>query len=334
MASIKTGDREAIASRRLIKVLKEHKISTARTLEQKISDAGPGQMRADPHVLNNARSDLERQGVVLRRVEKNTHWFYLAATPVEDVEAKLAVLRPIHAALQKSDFSKRVGQTLEIATYRALLDQSELETFGSYTDLDKHDDSTLYSKEEPPSNISGRSCGPKKLDFLVSAKGAMAGIEIKNTREWIYPDRDEIRELLLKATALDVLPVLIARRIPYVTFALLNACGVVVHQTYNQLFPDADGALATKARDKRLLGYHDIRLGNQPDARLVKFLHKNLPGLITTMRPKYDEYKDLLKDFGEGSIAYAEFAARMRRRGQGTNEDHDWQEGGEGEEDY
>jgi hypothetical protein len=29
--------------------------------------------------------------------------------------------------------------------------------------------------------------------------------------------------------------------------------------------------LAAKVRDKMLLGYHDVRLGNQPDARLVKF---------------------------------------------------------------
>jgi hypothetical protein len=145
--------------------------------------------------------------------------------------------------------------------------------------MDLHDDSTMYKKEEPPSIISHRAC-TGCLDFIVVTQaGTFAGIEIKNSREWLYPRRDEVMELLDKCVVLDLVPVLIARRIPFVTFKLLTACGAIVHQTYNQLFPAADAALAARAQSKYLLGYHDIRLGNIPDARLKQFV-AHLPALI------------------------------------------------------
>jgi len=107
---------------------------------------------------------------------------------------------------------------------------------------------------------------------------------------------------------------------------LLSTCGVIFHQTYNQLVPQADAALAEQARQKELLGYHDLRLGNQPDARLHKFITENLLAVAAEARTKFDEYKDLLERFAFGDIEYAEFAARVRRRSQGQNEDHDWED--------
>jgi hypothetical protein len=197
---------------------------------------------------------------------------------------------------------------------------------GAFPDLDEHDDSSLYQKEEPPSVISGRKC-MGRLDFILSTTaGVFAGVEIKNVREWMYPDRQEVRDLLRKCTSLDIVPVLISRRIPYVTFKLMNTCGVIVHQTYNQLFPSADVDLANKAKDKNLLGYHDIRVGNEPDARLQKFSALHLPDLINSHRPTFDKFKDLLASFSTGAMKYKEFAARVRRRLDGTNEDGDWDE--------
>jgi hypothetical protein len=61
-----------------------------------------------------------------------------------------------------------------------------------------------------------------ELDFLVRHPTAgWAGIEAKNIREWVYPDRTEVKELLSKCTALDVVPVLIARRIHFSTFVVV-----------------------------------------------------------------------------------------------------------------
>jgi hypothetical protein len=77
-----------------------------------------------------------------------------------------------------------------------------------------------------------------ELDFVAMTTNAtLLGLEAKNIREWIYPQREEITELLKKCTAVDAVPVLIARRIQFSTFRVLNVCGVILHQTYNQLLP-------------------------------------------------------------------------------------------------
>ena len=108
------------------------------------------------------------------------------------------------------------------------------------------------------------------------------------------------------------------------TFKVLSTCGVVFHQTYNQLVPESDGTLAAQARDKRLLGYHDIRLGNQPDDRLVIFVTNNLLEILPEARVRFEEYKDLLEAFAYQNISYKVFSARVRRRSQGLYEEGDW----------
>lgn len=206
-----------------------------------------------------------------------------------------------------------LGQTLEIAALRALQSQSNLIYLGDFRDLDTHDDSTPYSKTEPPSTLSGRRISGE-LDFLVlHPEAGFAGLELKNIREWLYPDRPEVRDLLLKCCTLDVVPVLITRRIHYLTFQYLQPCGVIIHQTYNQLYPNSAKDLADQVRDKTLLGYHDVRVGNMPDVRLIRFIHTNLPKVLPEAREKFDRFKDLLLDLGNGEDFEA-FRARVESR--------------------
>jgi hypothetical protein len=107
---------------------------------------------------------------------------------------------------------------------------------------------------------------------------------------------------------------------------VLNRCGLIIHQTYNQLLPAAEEALAAQARRKDLLGYHDIRVGNQPDDRLRRFITHSLPAVLADMRPRWEAYSDLLEHYARGRIDYTEFAARVRRREAGEIEDNDWGE--------
>ena len=320
-------EREAIARRRLLRILEQHGIANARTLEQKISDEGPYNQRIDPHVLTGVRNGLVEEGRIVRLPKHNAPWFHLSETPHATVQRRLAEQLPVFRAFQHGDTGSRIGQCLEIAIYRTLLRQNNLDHLGSFSNLNDHDDSQLFSKEEPPQSLSGRRlAGHQRLDFLVRHSTAgWAGIEAKNVREWLYPDREEIAELLAKAVALDCVPILVGRRIPYVTFKVLRSCGVVFHETYNQLLPEADRELADKARNKRLLGYHDIRVGNEPNDRLLKFIVTNLARVLPDARQRFDEFKDLVAEFAYGRIKYAEFAGRVRRRSQGLNEDSDWE---------
>ena len=198
-----------------------------------------------------------------------------------------------------------------------MCEQHRFGFLGGFLDLDEHDDSQRYKKEEPPSLINGLKLSTGRLDFVFQdPQAGNIGVEAKNIREWIYPDTHLFRELLRKCCALDLVPVLIARRIAYVTRSeICDPCGIVIHPTYNQLYPESASTIADRARDKRLLGYHDLRVGNRPDARLITFLHTNLPKVIERARQRFDEYKDLLAEYGAG-MSYLDFHIELRiRRG-------------------
>ena len=62
-------------------------------------------------------------------------------------------------------------------------------------------------------------------------------VEVKNIRNWIYPWSNELWELLTKLGGFpDVVPILIARRIHFMTFVLFKAAGVLGYQTRKQWF--------------------------------------------------------------------------------------------------
>lgn len=307
-----------------MRILESHGIATARTLEQKISDAGPFNQRIDPHILTPVRNQLVADGILVRTIH-TAPWFHLAATDTAFVTDRLAAQLPTYQAV--NGLSRRMGQPLEVAVYRALCQMNSGEFFGRYKDLDAHDDSELYGKEEPPQHIGARELpGDLNLDFIVRHPDAgYLGLECKNVREWLYPQRGEFIATLRKCILLNCVPVIIARRIPFVTFQLFSTCGVIFHQQYNQLFPATEANLAARARDRTLLGYHDVRTGNMPDERLTRFITVNLPQIALEAREKFEAYQDLLHAFAVDGMTYLEFAARVRRRRNGTNEDGDWE---------
>lgn len=313
-----------MAKKRIRSVLARHTIASHRTLEQKIADAGPSNQRINPHVLANAFHELQSAGELSQRQEGNGTWLYLSSAPAGLVESRLADQLALWSLTQDGKLTTRIGQTLEIAVYRAMLPQQSYKFLGAYTDLHAHDDKTLYSKEEPPAVLDGNSIGKRRLDFVLSHPAAgWVGVEVKNKREWLYPGSADIRDLLSKALTVDAVPVLIARRIPFVTFRLLSPCGLIIHQTYNQLFPKSENELAARLREKTLLGYHDIRVGNDPDSRLKKFMVANLPRILPDARARFEHHRDLLEAYARGDMPYEEFAARLRRRQKGVDEDHD-----------
>jgi len=296
-------------------------VANQRTLEQKISDAGPYNQRIDPHILSDVRSRLMKEGIIAAVNAAGAPWFYASNSDPAIRAAKLNTLLDLYK--RYIAIGGRIGQALEIATYRALCQLPNADFDGRFTDLDDHDDSKMYHQDPPGQHIGVRALkGQERLDYILRTRDAgPIGIECKNVRHWMYPHVAEIRQTLRKCIALDAVPVFISRRIPFVTFAVLSRCGFIIHQTYNQLFPATEAELAAKVRDKMLLGYHDVRLGNQPDARLLKFITVNLPKIAAASRAKFDDYKDLLEAFASGEKQYEEFAARVLRRSRGENED-------------
>lgn len=303
-----------IGERRIPKVLSRMVVANMRTIEQKISDAGPGDMRVDPHILTEVRNSMVKSGLLIELIHHGTPWYHLPDADPTSLEHKLAILTTLFDRTRH--LTMRIGQALEIATFRALSAQTTLQFLGYFKDLDQHDDSTLYKKVEPPSFLSGNSIpGGKELDFLVQYNGVgFAGLELKNVREWFYPARSQVRDLLLKCCALNVVPVLIARRIHISLFNVLNPCGVITHETYNQLYPYSDRSLAEQVSNKDLLGYHDIRVGNAPDPRLTHFINVNLPKMLPIARTRFALFRNLLADYASQRIDYPTLFDEVKSR--------------------
>src|SRR5712691_11343697 len=191
---------------RIQRILTTYTVACTRTLEQKISDAGPNNQRVDPVYLTQARSELELEGIVEATQRAKVHWYYLAETPKILLEKRLTELIPIHAAFNKGRLPYRIGQTLEIAVYKSLCRQDSYKLFGGFTDLDSHDDSTEYKKVEPPLLVSGKRI-QGALDFILAIDTVRCiGVEVKNTRPWIYPQDKIVKELLQKCCTLDLVP--------------------------------------------------------------------------------------------------------------------------------
>jgi hypothetical protein len=327
LARLSRQERIEIARMRIPRIVGKHQLATMRTLEMKISDAGPFDQRIDPHILTEARNELVAEGILMshRVGPSRPPWFYLGNTVFATLADRFNLLHGIQTEYSENDFLQRTGQALEIAVYRALQTAGHV-YFGGFPTLGQHDDGQLYKKQEPPNHIGANAIpGDRLVDFLVQHGGLWAAIECKNIREWIYSDRPEIKQLIDKALHLDAVPVLIARRIHPSTFLLFNKCGLIIHQVYNQRLANHDADLASRAADKNLLGYFDIRVGNAADARLTKFIAVNLPLVLPAARTKFDDYKDLLTAYCQEGMSYEEFAARVRRRFDGTNEDGDWE---------
>ena len=66
---------EELARKRLQSILRTQTVSTWRTLEHKISDAGPNDQRAQPHILTRARAQLEHTGMIVRLDRSGGPWY-------------------------------------------------------------------------------------------------------------------------------------------------------------------------------------------------------------------------------------------------------------------
>lgn len=286
--------------------LRSHTVATDRTLEQKISDAGPFNQRIEPFILTQARGEMVKEGRLRAVQTGRTMWYSLTEKPPEEVQARIAELEPIYARTQEGVFKQRVGQALEISVMKAL-GESGKAFLGAFGDLGQHDDSTLYRKVEPPQVISGQRMRKGPLDYVVFEPAGVAGIEVKNYRTWLYPESSEVKDMLMKCSDIGAVPVLIARRVPFITFRLLNLSGCLVHQTYNQLYPASAGELARLVRDRTKLGYHDVRTGNEPDARMRRFIVDLLPELIEKARPLFEAFRDEHSRYGSGEMGYDEW---------------------------
>jgi hypothetical protein len=118
---------------------------------------------------------------------------------------------------------------------------------------------------------------------------------------------------LIRRRRLTVVLVLIARRIHYRAFDLFKGTGVLFHETYNQLYPSSAAKLTKLLRHKDLLGFHDIRVGNDPDKRLIKFCTNLLSTLLSNASEEFVLFRPLLQKFETSKMDQEEFATAKKK---------------------
>lgn len=271
---------------RLPNVLERETVAHQKTLEQKISDQGPSPLRVDPHLLGLAIRELTNERGILRPYTHNatgaTQWYANARANPKIVQKKLDELAPLYAKVSIGNFKNLVGDALEVIVFKALKVLNAAQSRYSFQGALRLDQPKnafgRYRKIEPPTVISGHET-QKLADFILSGfDTGPISIECKNYREWIYPHHDIIKETIQKALETRTTPLLIARRFHYTTIRnFLEPAGIIAHETYYQYYPADQAELADQVKNKRSLGFSDIRATEEPHPRTTKFFERILP---------------------------------------------------------
>jgi hypothetical protein len=335
LAASRAGlERLDLGIKRLLNVLDREQVSAIRTLEMKISDAGPTNQRIDPHILGLAGVEAVERGRVSihRDIRTATHaWYAPARLGIADIQPKLDVLIEAYLATTSQPFTSALGDPLEISVFkilRRLKAADQRFTFlGSY-DLSARQANGRFGKTEPTVNFNEAVLeGPP--DFVIfdpRSSGEPGMIECKNLREWLYPSKAIMKAIVRKALAANMTPILIARRIPYIAkAALCEPAGIIAHETYHQLYPETDHGrdLAAIVRDNRGLGYFDVMASEEPLPRTVTFFERNLPKLLPIAAAKFRHHAPSLHAWVNGTMSWQDLRRRLAGRYLGADEEMD-----------
>lgn len=302
--------RIATAKRRIQSVLDRDTTACQKTLEQKISEQGPREMRVDPHLIGRAIVDLSE----LNRLITNNHpatghvgWFSNPGRAAAEVTARVDFLAPLYASVSGHGFGNLSGDALEVIVWKALREVQARErrfAYQGHFDLTRPKNRQgRYHRVHPPKTM-GEHTTQKEGDFFQfgHAAGSLC-IECKNYREWIYPDHGIIKELIIKASDLGMIPVLVARRLHYTTRNnLLYPAGIIAHESLYQYYPADHADLAAQVRHARNLGFTDVLSIEEPHARTRRFFSELLPSIVPAMAAKWTRNIDALVAFANDEI--------------------------------
>ena len=100
---------------------------------------------------------------------------------------------------------------------------------------------------------------------------------------------------------------LIARRIHYSTRSnFLRPGGIIAHESLFQYYPEDYTELASRVKNKKTLGFTDIRPTEQPHTVTSSFIAVKLPAIVPRASTLWANNKAALVAYAQGSIPRAE----------------------------
>ncbi|HXE75044.1 MAG TPA: hypothetical protein VNN18_05320 [Candidatus Xenobia bacterium] len=274
-----------LAKWRCLNTLATHSICPIRMIEAKVCEAGPGDKRPNPLSVSDALKQLRNEG----RIDRVKH-------QVRDAEfffdARIDINREPHRAL----FLNRLALYRK---YIAFATENQLCGFVLEQVLDdaiNRSGVATFVSRFPGCNIpQGRP-----LDSVFTVRGQLVGAEAKNLREWLYPESVEIWNLLSKCHSIDALPVLVARKLPYVTYLLFKKVGILGYQTHFQYFHPQLTAELESIKRVDGLGFKDIRTSLGPDLNLTRYIQNVLPRNLEDFKQRFLAAKPLVLKYCSG----------------------------------
>jgi hypothetical protein len=314
---------QQLAEYRVLNILRRRRLCNLRQLEAKIAEAGPPDRRPQPKSIRDALDALLERAAIKIGLPKGSREginvdFY---APLDFDLARWGdrgradIITEFWPRYLKVSGSDLCGKALETLVEKAI------------------DATTLYARLGETGKgfdayvVDGlRVRNTPALDHVVfwPGKRITVGIEDKNWQAWVYPHEDLIRRLLKNCLENGHVPVLVTRKIPYLTRLLFARLGVLGFETHFQyLHPSAQTELAIP-KHKDGLGFAYIRLDSEPPEAMVHFLGHTLPANVDRVSALFASQAPLVEEYAEEQIDYGEL---MRRVGIfPEHEDAEWSE--------
>lgn len=325
---------DAIASKRIKNILKTRRISYSSHLEIKISEAGPTWMRAEPHIISNALKRMVRNEEIIKYTPSNlveggnypVFYVPLDFKGAADASRSRSFVEWRNLFVWASQKSEYCGFMLEKIVFDSVLETDQYHVLGSAPMWENG-----YLRKRGGSEIldyqgrriyKGESGSGFDLFIIHKETGTPIGIEAKNLREWIYPASEEVWRAIARACTLECLPVIIARKISFVSrvgfFAKFGILGFETNFQYmaHKVQSDSKYSFKDKVLHKDKLGFADIKLIKEKDeapVHVVNFFSDTLDQNAEAYFEKFMRHKDLLKKY---AIDYkmAETSLSQRQR--------------------
>jgi hypothetical protein len=269
-----------LAERRILSVLKTRIAANIRQLEVKISEAGPPNIRPEPHIITDALKSLQKRGLVRKykppgeeRRQETVFYTLEEFYPDKTIARVKQLLVPYRVHRAFADRDEYCARVLEDIVRRSF------EASGRYKSLGK------LPKTSP-------------LDGVYQIGSEKIGMEAKNVREWVYPTSGEVWVMVRKCLSINAIPLLVARKTAYIAHTFFMELGIIHFDVFRQFFSKDVAAYLHEIQHTNLLGYKDVvAVDVSPMPHLVQYLKEQIPKQLASIRAKWDDQHDILTEF-------------------------------------
>jgi len=284
-------------AKRIVYILKREIVCNQRELERRICEVGPDWWRVEPVYITGGKRMLIDEEEVNVHYSEAGEFYSLSGANKKEVDKYLKEKVDIYKKFTKlSQREKKLGGVAEGVYGKAMDTAENVVIHGKTGEVD-----TINGK------VSRRTIDGGGYDKLSDTK---FGVEVKNIREWAYPDSWEVWKALQSCAELEVMPVYIARQIAYPTFKFFVEIGAIGYPTYRQFW---DVALKDRLEDVRVkfgfkdmvfpveypVGKEDRPLVNAPTKRDIALFTRTLPKIAQEKAELFMEQKDVILKYAD-----------------------------------